>query len=81
MALSSSRQGLTIAESVLFTENTAEDGGALYVNLTQTSIMCCVKFLQNSASSDGGGLFSEGSSNIQISDTAFIKNSASRFGY
>jgi predicted outer membrane repeat protein len=80
MVLSSSKQGLAVGESVLFTENTAILGGAVYLNLTQASITCCVMFLQNSAR-DGGGLYSEGSSNIQISDSAFSRNSASRFGY
>jgi len=80
MVLSSPKQGLTVAESVLFAENTAVYGGAVYINLTQASITCCVNFLQNSAMIDGGGLYSEGSSNIKISDSTFLQNSAVRFG-
>ena len=73
-------QRLVVLEDALFHMNTALFGGAVFVNATEASIGCCVRFLQNRAWRDGGGIYSEGFSDLRISDSLFLRNEAARYG-
>lgn len=62
--------GEVTLENLLFTDNTARDGGAIFVDLLGTLAVSNVRFHANSATRDGGAVAAVGT-NISFTDTRF----------
>ena len=72
--------GIIIEDSLFFNNSASEDGGVIYTNtmLLALSIICQCTFIQNTAGSDEGMLFS--GSQLSVSRSTFSNNNATSRG-
>ena len=72
-------QGRPYLSNVIFSGNTASQGGGIYNNNASQLSLYNVTFSSNTAVTDGGGMRSDGS-NLEMFDVTFSGNSAGRNG-
>ena len=67
-------------ENVVLKGNKADTGGALSVQENATLHMVAINVADNAAGADGGGLYAVDTASVQVWNTAFLHNRASRGG-